>query len=39
MWVSYPDPPHPFDCPEPWSRMHDADDVDIAPHHARDFDK
>ena len=39
MWVSYPDPHHPFDCPEPWSRMHYADDVDIVPHHARDFDK
>lgn len=23
MWVSFPDPHHPFDCPEPWSLMYD----------------
>lgn len=39
MWVSYPDPHHPFDCPEPWSRMYDADEVDISAHHQRDLDK
>lgn len=39
MWVSYPDPHHPFDCPEPWSRLYDADEVDIAPHHERDFEQ
>ena len=22
-WTSFPDPHHPFDCPEPWSRMYD----------------
>ena len=30
LWVSYPDPHHPFDCPEPWSRLHGADTVDIS---------
>ena len=39
LWVSYPDPHHPFDCPEPWSRLHDADEVDISPTHARDLDR
>jgi arylsulfatase A-like enzyme len=39
MWVSYPDPHHPFDCPEPWSRMYDPDEVDISPHHKRDLDR
>lgn len=38
LWVSYPDPHHPFDCPEPWSRLHDPDDVDISRHHRRDLD-
>ena len=34
MWVSFPDPHHPFDCPEPWARLHHPDDVDLprAPH-------
>lgn len=40
MWVSFPDPHHPFDCPEPWSVLHHPDDVDLPlePHkdlHAR----
>ncbi len=38
-WVSYPDPHHPFDCPEPWSRLHHEDDVDISRTHERDLDK
>ena len=28
-WVSFPDPHHPFDCPEPWSRLHDPRQVDL----------
>ena len=34
VWVSFPDPHHHFDCPEPWSRLHHPDDVDLprAPH-------
>jgi arylsulfatase A-like enzyme len=36
-WVSFPDPHHPFDCPEPWSRLHDPADVDLPPHRRRDL--
>ncbi len=34
LWVSFPDPHHPFDCPEPWSGLHHPDDVELprAPH-------
>jgi arylsulfatase A-like enzyme len=39
LWTSYPDPHHPFDCPEPWSRLHYEDEVDIAKHHQRDLDQ
>jgi arylsulfatase A-like enzyme len=37
-WISFPDPHHPFDCPEPWSRLHHPDDVDLPSHLERDFD-
>ena len=37
-WVSFPDPHHPFDCPEPWSRLHDPADVDLPPHRRRTFE-
>ena len=37
-WISFPDPHHPFDCPEPWSRLHDPADVDIPKHRTRDFE-
>ena len=37
-WISFPDPHHPFDCPEPWSRLHHPDDVDLPKHLERDFD-
>ena len=36
-WVSFPDPHHPFDAPEPWSRLHNPEDVDLPEHRARDF--
>lgn len=39
LWVSYPDPHHSFDCPEPWSRMYHPDEVDISTTHERDLDK
>lgn len=39
LWASYPDPHHPFDCPEPWSRLHHEDDVDISRTHERDLDR
>ena len=38
-WASFPDPHHPFDAPEPWSRLHHPDEVDIPKNRTRDFDK
>ncbi|MEZ5658267.1 MAG: sulfatase-like hydrolase/transferase [Burkholderiaceae bacterium] len=38
-WISFPDPHHPFDCPEPWSRLHRPEDVDLPEHRTRDFDQ
>ena len=37
-WISFPDPHHPFDCPEPWSRLHDPADVDLPKHRERSFE-
>ena len=37
-WVSFPDPHHPFDCPEPWSRLHDPAEVDLPEHRRRVFE-
>jgi len=37
-WVSFPDPHHPFDAPEPWSRLHDPAEVDLPDDRTRDFD-
>jgi len=38
-WASFPDPHHPFDAPEPWSRMHHPDDVDLPAHRTLDLDR
>lgn len=38
-WVSFPDPHHPFDAPEPWSLLHHPDEVDIPQHRTRDFER
>ncbi|MCP5262474.1 MAG: sulfatase-like hydrolase/transferase [Rhodoferax sp.] len=38
-WVSFPDPHHPFDCPEPWSRLHRPEDVDLPVHRSRDLER
>ena len=38
-WVSLPDPHHHFDCPEPWSRLHHPDEVDLPAHRTRDFER
>ena len=38
-WVSFPDPHHPFDCPEPWSWLHKAEEVDLPEHRTRDFER
>ncbi len=37
-WVSFPDPHHPFDAPEPWSRLHDPATVDLPANRTRDFE-
>ena len=29
LWISFPDPHHPFDCPEPWNLLHNPEDVDL----------
>lgn len=39
LWLSLPDPHHPFDCPEPWSRLHDRDEVDLPAHRTKDLDR
>jgi arylsulfatase A-like enzyme len=38
-WVSFPDPHHPFDAPEPWSRLHHPDDVDLPPERTLDLER
>jgi arylsulfatase A-like enzyme len=38
-WVSFPDPHHPFDCPEPFSHLHDPAEVDLPKHRTRDFER
>lgn len=37
-WVSFPDPHHPFDAPEPWSRLHDPAEVDLPEHRTLSFE-
>jgi arylsulfatase A-like enzyme len=36
---SFPDPHHPFDCPEPWSRMYDTRDMVLPKHRVKDLDR
>jgi arylsulfatase A-like enzyme len=38
-WASFPDPHHPFDAPDPWSRMHHPDDVDLPLHRTKDLER
>ena len=38
IWVSFPDPHHPFDAPEPWSRLHDPAEVDLPHNRSLGFD-
>jgi arylsulfatase A-like enzyme len=38
MWVSFPDPHHPFDAPEPWASLHRPEEVDLPPHRTRNFE-
>jgi arylsulfatase A-like enzyme len=39
LWVSFPDPHHPFDAPVPWSLLHHPDEVDLPVHRSRDLDR
>lgn len=39
LWVSFPDPHHPFDAPAPWCWMHRAEDVDLPPFRTRDLER
>ncbi|HYC45646.1 MAG TPA: sulfatase-like hydrolase/transferase [Burkholderiales bacterium] len=39
MWVSFPDPHHPFDCPEPWSRMYDPASMVLPKHRTKDLER
>ncbi|HEY5637952.1 MAG TPA: sulfatase-like hydrolase/transferase [Burkholderiales bacterium] len=39
LWASFPDPHHPFDAPEPWSRLHDPEDVDLPVHRTLDLER
>jgi len=39
LWVSFPDPHHPFDCPEPWSRLYDPKDIVLPKHRTRDLER
>ena len=38
-WISFPDPHHPFDCPEPWSRLHAPAGVDLPRFRQRDLER
>jgi arylsulfatase A-like enzyme len=39
IWASFPDPHHPFDAPDPWSRMHHPDEVDLPPERTLDLER
>lgn len=39
LWASFPDPHHPFDAPEPWSRLHHPDDVDLPAERTLDLER
>jgi arylsulfatase A-like enzyme len=39
LWASFPDPHHPFDCPDPWGRLHHPDDVDLPEHRTMDLER
>ena len=39
LWISFGDPHHPFDCPEPWVSLHDPLKVDLPKHRELDLDR
>ena len=38
-WVSFPDPHHPFDCPEPWASLYRQEEVDLPVEGRKDLDR
>ena len=38
LWTSFPDPHHPFDCPDPWNTLHHPDEVDLPAEREKDLD-
>ncbi|WP_284178438.1 sulfatase-like hydrolase/transferase [Rhabdaerophilum sp. SD176] len=38
LWVSFPDPHHPFDAPEPWASLHRPEHVDLPPYRRRNLE-
>lgn len=38
-WVSFPDPHHPFDAPEPWGRLYEPQAMKLPVHRVRDFER
>ena len=38
-WVSFPDPHHAFDCPEPWSRLYDPGSMKLPQHRKKDLER
>lgn len=39
MWVSFPDPHHPFDCPGPWNLMYDPRSLTLPKHRTKDLER
>lgn len=39
IWVSFPDPHHPFDCPEPWASMYDPKSVSLPRNRRKDLER
>jgi arylsulfatase A-like enzyme len=38
-WVSFPDPHHPFDAPDPWCFLHPPEEVDLPAQRTLDLDR
>ena len=38
-WVSFPDPHHAFDCPEPWSRLYDPASLKLPENRKKDLER
>lgn len=39
LWVSFPDPHHPFDCPDPWNLLHRPEEVDLPVEGTKDLER